>query len=90
MTNDESEQEIYRVCGILESIAAQYPEDSPEYLAVRDAAVAFTIVNQHKQLLTSYRRRRELMNGGDFTAEEKAAFKSRGIDVDALEAEDQF
>ncbi|MFO1021569.1 MAG: hypothetical protein U0903_12865 [Planctomycetales bacterium] len=90
MTDDaENEKELFRVSAILESIAAQYPEDSPECLAIRDAALAFSIVNHHKFLLAQFRASRELL-GGEISEETKQHFKARGIDFDALEAEDQF
>ena len=78
------EAEIGRVCGILKSIANRFSPDSAENLAIRDAALAFTIVHQHKQLKKSYEKLRTAF-GGELTEEMKADLRRHGIEPDDLE-----
>ena len=47
---DPSDAEMQRVCAILETISKTYPIDSDEANAIRDAALAYTIVHQHEAL----------------------------------------
>jgi hypothetical protein len=56
-TDDDSESrfdavdhEIRRVCSILESIAERYAAESDEALAIRDAALAYSVVQQRDSL----------------------------------------
>jgi hypothetical protein len=58
--------------------------DSDEANAIRDAALAYTIVCQHEILKTKYRSLR-LALGGELTDEMKAALRRLGIEPDDLE-----
>jgi hypothetical protein len=83
-TQDPSEAEMERVCAILESISEAYPADSDEANAIRDAALAYTVVHQHNALKRAYQRLR-LALGGDLTDEMKADLRRHGIEPDDLE-----
>ena len=49
-----ADAEIRATCAVLESIAMQYPEGSPEHAALREAALAFSYLKLHETLKTSY------------------------------------
>ena len=83
-TQDPSNAEMERVSAILESVSKAYPVDSDEANAIRDAALAYTIVCQHEILKTKYRSLR-LALGGELTDEMKAALRRLGIEPDDLE-----
>lgn len=72
-------QEILRVCGILEKISEQYAEDSPESLALRDAAHAFQSLQFHRGLSRAYKNLKATING-EKEAEINAKLKEYGID----------
>ena len=61
-----------------------YPADSDEANAIRDAALAYTVVHQHDALKKAYERLR-LAFGGDLTEEMKADLRRHGIEPDDLE-----
>lgn len=84
--HDSTDQDIRRVCSILESIANRYPIDSEEAAAIKDAALAYIVVQQRTALKTQYCRLR-LACGGELSEEAKARLRKVGIDPDALEAE---
>ena len=85
MTDQEpSDAEIRKVCAILESIYKAYPADSDEAKAVRDAALAYIVVQQYDNLRNKYRDLR-LALGGDVTEEMKADLRRHGIEPDDLE-----
>jgi hypothetical protein len=75
-----------RVCAILETISKAYPADSDEANAIRDAALAYTVVHQHETLRKRYRSLR-LALGGDLTDEMKADLRRHGIEPDDLEGD---
>ena len=52
---DPSDAKLQRVCTILETISKTYPVDSDEANAIRDAALAYTIVHQHEALKKNYK-----------------------------------
>jgi hypothetical protein len=81
---DPSDAEIRRVCGILESVSRNYPPDSDEANAIRDAALAYTVVHQHETLRKRYRSMR-LALGGELTDEMKADLRRQGIEPDDLD-----
>jgi hypothetical protein len=89
MPADESEvdSEIRRVCATLESIAAGYPSDSEEALAIRDAALAYIVVKQRSGLKNAYDKLRAAF-GGVLTKEMKADLRRHGIEADELDDED--
>ena len=86
-TADDDDTEIRRVCSILESIAKQYTADSPEFLALQDAASAFVVVHQRKSLSRAYQNLK-VAAGGELTDEMIATFRQFGIDPDELEDDD--
>ena len=85
MTNhDPTDAEMRGVCEILESISKTYPADSDEANAIRDAALAYTVVCQHDILKKKYQGLRRAL-GGDLTEEMKTALRRCGIEPDDLE-----
>ncbi len=82
-TSFEIEAEIHRVCSLLGKIAEQYPNDSPESLALRDAAFAFQQLQWHKGLLNSYRKLKAGLNG-ELDEDLKNKLIEYGIDPDEL------
>jgi len=87
MGMDDYEAEIYRVCGILERIAEGFAPGSGEALAIRDAALAYTIVQQRKNLQKSHAKLLAAF-GGQLTDEKKNDLRRQGIDPDELEDEE--
>jgi hypothetical protein len=91
-TNDDAaqgnavDQEVRRVCAILQSIAANYAPDSDEALAIRDAALAYTIVQQREMLQKQYWRLR-LAFGGHLSEKVKADLRRQGIEPDDFDDE---
>jgi hypothetical protein len=85
-THGAIDKEVGRVCSILESIAKNYPADSDEAIAIRDAALAYTVVQQRDALTKSYWRLR-LAFGGHISEEMKADLRHHGIEPDDLERE---
>jgi hypothetical protein len=81
---DPSETEMRRVCTILETIAKAFPEDSNEANAIRDAALAYTVVYQHETLKKRYESLR-LAFGGELTDEMRADLRRHGIEPDDLD-----
>jgi len=53
-----SQEELERVCSILKSISKNYAPDSDEAIAIRDAAIAYTVVYQRRWLARAYWRLR--------------------------------
>lgn len=78
--------ELHRACAILESVEKQYPPDSEEALAIRDAALAYIVVHQQDRLKRSYDRLRAAL-GGTLTEEMKADLRRHGIEPDEMETE---
>ena len=78
--------EIRRVCAILESVAATFPPESEHALAIRDAALAYTIVSQHQAMLRSYEKLKLALDG-HLSEEMKADLRHHGIDPDSLDDE---
>jgi hypothetical protein len=76
--------EIERVCATLQSIAERFSPDSAEATAIRDAALAFTVVHQHEVMLKAYKKLR-LAFDGELTEEMKADLRRHGIDPDDLD-----
>lgn len=72
---------IERVCAILGSVAEGFGPDSEEGLAIRDAALAYMVVQGHKELKESYEKLR-LAGGAPLTEEMKAKLRSVGIEPD--------
>ena len=77
---------MQRVCAILESISKAHPAGSDEANAIREAALAYTVVHQHEILKKKYQGLR-LALGGELTDEMKAALRRYGIEPDDLEDE---
>jgi hypothetical protein len=76
--------EIERVCSVLEKLARTCAPGSEEEKAIRDAALAYQIVWQHRVLKRNYLRLRDSF-GGELTYEMKADLRRNGIDPDELE-----
>lgn len=72
----------------MESVAAGFPPESKEALAIRDAALAYQMVRMHKAFRTSYEKWRSAFDG-EITAQEvdemNAYLRRHGIAPDALE-----
>ena len=51
-----TEDDIERVCSTLRTISKQYPGDSPEACALKDAAFAFVFLVQHKDLKIAFEK----------------------------------
>jgi hypothetical protein len=77
------EADLHRIGDILQSIAAGIPPDSKEALAIRDAALAYSILRMDKRL---WQRFQELHFDRKITDEEmgelNAKLRSYGIDPD--------
>lgn len=84
--DSSDESELRRVCTVLERIANDFAEGSDERLALRDAALAYTTVFQHKTIVRAYAKLRMAL-GGRMTDEMREKLRSRGIDADELDAE---
>ena|ERR1700722_3916394 len=76
--------EIERVCSVLEKLARKCAPGSEEEKAIRDAALAYQVVWQHDILKSSYLRLRDSF-GGELTEEMKADLRRHGIEPDELE-----
>ena len=83
---DSFDAEIRRVCGILESVAKRFAPNSDECLAIRDAALAYTVVHLHEITKKSYEKFR-LAFDGQLTEEMKADLRRHGIDPDELDSD---
>lgn len=80
---DDFEADLHRIGDILESIAARFPPDSKEFLAIRDAALAYSIVRMDKVLWQRFQQLhidREVTDGE--IDEVNAKLRSYGIDPD--------
>lgn len=84
--DDPQETAIHRVCAVLESIANRFPPDSVESLAIRDAALAYTVVQQHDRLKVAYEKLRTAFDGV-LTDEMKNDLRRHGIDPDEMDDE---
>src|SRR5436190_22173346 len=75
--------DLHRIGDILESIAAGFPPDSKEFLAIRDAALAYSIVRMDKAM---WQRYQQLHFDREITDEEmdemNGKLRSYGIDPD--------
>ena len=80
------DKEMRRVCSILESIGKNYAPDSDEATAIRDAALAYTVVQQRNALRKQYWRLR-LAFGGQISEEMKANLRRHGIEPNDFETE---
>jgi hypothetical protein len=79
-----TDEEIRRVCSILESIAKNYPSDSDEALAIGDAAGAYILVQQRGALKKAYEQLLHA-SGGQLSDEMKAKLRRIGIEPDELD-----
>ena len=72
-----------RQAPILEAVAKRYDEKSPEYLAIKQAAIAlWYALSQTGDDFVGYLRNWE---SGELTPEQIAHLKSMGIDPDAID-----
>lgn len=76
--------EIVRVCAILETVAANYPDGSPESAAIAEAAESLIIVRQYKALAKAHQRLKAACNG-ELSDELDAKLRSIGINPDELD-----
>jgi hypothetical protein len=89
-TNDDTstceaiEKEIMRTCSILETVANNYSESSDEALAIRNAALAYQIVHQHRGLKQKYDQLCDAF-GGELTEEIKTRLRQFGIEPNELD-----
>jgi hypothetical protein len=81
------EADIQRVCDILASVANSFAPDSAEAIAIRDAAIAYTVVQFHGSMKKSYQRLR-IASGSELTDEMKADLRRHGIEPDDLEEDE--
>ncbi|WP_437222118.1 hypothetical protein SH661x_002639 [Planctomicrobium sp. SH661] len=82
------EADFRRVCDILGSVASQFPPESEESKAIRDAALTYQTVQLNKRLKLSYDKLKSALNsGGDLTDEMKDKLRRYGIDPDELDEE---
>ena len=81
------EAEIVRTCSILERIASQYEPTSAEHQAIRDAALAFSIVLQWKSLRASFQKLKSATDGElpDHVVDQ---LRSMGIDLEEFGADE--
>ena len=83
----DADEEIRRVCSILESIANKHTPESAEYLAIRDAAYAYVLVQQHKVLKKAHQQLL-LAAGGQLSEKMKADLRQHGIEPDDFDVEE--
>ena len=83
MPNKTSELdiEIRRVCGILETIAKTFREDSEESKAIAEAAEAYIFMQLHHGLRTAYSTYRAAGLKG-LTDDQKERLRALGINPD--------
>jgi hypothetical protein len=85
--DEDLEAELHRMGDILESVAERFPPDSKEALAIRDAALAYQLVQMNKALRLNYEKWRAAFDG-DISDEEleriNAKLRECGIDPDEL------
>jgi hypothetical protein len=77
------EADLHRIGDILESIAAGFPPDSKEALAIRDAALAYSMIRMDGELWRRFQEwhfDREITD--DDIAELNAKLRLYGIDPD--------
>jgi hypothetical protein len=82
----EQNKELRRTCEILESIASRFELESAEYAAIRDAASAYTFVNEHRAIRSAYQRWKQA-GGGELTPQMNEVLRSMGIDPDVANEE---
>ncbi|MFA6135649.1 MAG: hypothetical protein WC869_16695, partial [Phycisphaerae bacterium] len=82
--NDATDQEIRRVCAILESVAKNYTSGSDEATAIRDAALAYIVVHQREALKKAYSQLRRAFRG-ELSEDMKAQLRRHGIEPDDLD-----
>lgn len=85
--NEDVEANIQRVGNILESVAVGFPPDSKEALAIRDAALAYQLVQLNKSLRRSYKKWLAAFDGDVSDAELErmhAKLRECGIAPDTL------
>lgn len=75
------DEETLRVCAILEAVSSQFPVNSPESLAIRDAAMAYHVVQLDRRMKKSYESLRAAC-GGILTDVIKERLRRRGIEPD--------
>ncbi len=85
--SDDLEADLHRMGDILESVAERFPPDSKEALAIRDAALAYQLVQMNKALRRNYEKLLAAFDG-DISDEEleriHAKLRECGIDPDEL------
>jgi hypothetical protein len=77
-------KEVERVCSVLEKLARTFAPGSEEEVALRDAALAYTVVWQNNLLKRKYSQLRGAF-GGQLTDEMRADLRRHGIEPDELE-----
>lgn len=77
------EADLHRMGAILESIAARFPPDSEEASAIRDAALAYSVVRMHRATRESYEKLRAAFDG-ELTEKMKADLRRHGINPESL------
>jgi hypothetical protein len=80
---ESCEENIRRVCSVLESVAEQYSPNSDEETAIRDAASAFIAVSLHDNLKWAYRKLLTASNGS-LRPEVESDLRRHGIEPNDL------
>ena len=72
---------IRATCAVLETVAMQYPKDSAEREAVKEAALAFSYLQLHETLKAAYAKHREQLRG-PMTEEKLEILRRMGVEVE--------
>ncbi len=78
---------MLQTCSILEQISKQFADESVEATAIREAAQAVTLIQQHRSLRNAYQKLLSA-SGGKLDAEMRTRLLRMGIDPDDLDAPD--
>jgi len=71
--------EFEKVCGILESIAQTFPDDSEKVNAIKEAAEAYIFLQLHIKLRSAYEAFRQMGLKG-LTDEQEQHLREMGVD----------
>jgi hypothetical protein len=78
------EARIKAVCGTLEAVAKSFPPDSQEALAIRDAGLAYALVQWNENLSATYEYLARTLGGASID-EVKADLQRHGIDPGTID-----
>lgn len=80
------EQELRRICEILEEMASRSETTADEMVALETAAIALMSVNLARYTQAAYKKLAEAHNGA-IPEPLKADLREHGFDIDALESD---